>query len=98
MKRFGRMATVDDFESSMKFTDSFSYSFSSRIAVLLEKNHKWKDAMMQWTYAMHQAKIHENKVWAYQRALFCRKQYININKEIDLPDLDVLYFQIVDEG
>lgn len=80
---------VVELESDQKLTDSFCYRFNSRVAVLLEKNHKWKDAMALWVYAMYQAKIHENRVWAYRRALYCRKQCIKSDRDIDLPELDI---------
>lgn len=81
-----------DSELVLKLADSYNYSFNSKIAAMLEKKHKWKEAMEQWACAMHQAKMHENQVWAYQRALYCRKQFLKTNMEInmsvvDLPDI-----------
>jgi hypothetical protein len=61
-----------DLENSINYTDNSCYRFNSRIAALLEKNHKWKDAMLQWIFVVQLAKHLENKVWAYQRALYCR--------------------------
>ncbi|MGX5056644.1 ANR family transcriptional regulator [Enterobacter asburiae] len=80
---------VIDLENSTNYTDNSCYRFNSRIAVLLEKNHKWKDAMLQWIFVVQLAKHLENKVWAYQRALYCRKQYINHGGQPELSESDI---------
>lgn len=40
--------------------------------------------MEQWVYAMYLAESNENRGWAYQRALYCRKQCIKCDQETGL--------------
>ena len=75
---------VIESEPDLKFTNAYCYRFNSKIAVFMERNHKWKDAMVQWIYAMHKARTYENREWAHQRALYCRKQCLKNDGEVDL--------------
>ncbi|ATF94526.1 ANR family transcriptional regulator [Cedecea neteri] len=68
----------------LSFSEGYCYRFNSKIAVVLEKKQKWREAMEQWVYAMCLAESNENRRWAYQRALYCRKQCIKCDQEAGL--------------